>query len=200
MPVIMLLVDFVEGTGDGEIRDLAELVRDHACVRSVRGLGETLMLRNPAAQAILRDAASEGTPIDTLGLSIRTCNCLKAQNVYSVEELVKLTEQDLLRIPNLGRRSTGEIKRALQERGRRLPSFPGGWQPSAQLMNMFIGELGLKTRTLNCLGQLGPAAILRVGQLTELSRKQLKEEPNFGKKVIQDLEEALAKHNLCLKP
>jgi DNA-directed RNA polymerase subunit alpha len=68
--------------------------------------------------------------IDDLELSVRSANCLKAENIYLVGDLVQRTEADLLRTPNLGRRSLGEIKDALAARGLALGKAVPGWPPT----------------------------------------------------------------------
>lgn len=55
-----------------------------------------------------------------LNLTVRTGNCLMAEDIYTLDELCKYTERDLLRIPNMGRKSVNEIREALALRGRVL--------------------------------------------------------------------------------
>ena len=56
-------------------------------------------------------------PIDDLRLTGRSTNCLKAENIYLVGDLIKRTHADLLKTPNLGRRSLMEIVNALADLG-----------------------------------------------------------------------------------
>ena len=51
--------------------------------------------------------------IDDLELSIRSCHCLLNANVVTIGELVKLTHYDLMRFPNLGKKSLREIREVL---------------------------------------------------------------------------------------
>lgn len=51
--------------------------------------------------------------MDDCELTVRTVDCLKAKNIYRVAELIKHTETELLRTPNLGRKSLNEIKEVL---------------------------------------------------------------------------------------
>jgi len=56
-------------------------------------------------------------PIDILHLTIRTSNCLKAENIYYISDLVCLTEAELLKVPNFGKKSVTEIKDMLTVKG-----------------------------------------------------------------------------------
>ena len=56
-------------------------------------------------------------PIDDLELTLRSSNCLKAENIHRIGELIQRTDTDLLKTPNLGRKSLNEIKGALAARG-----------------------------------------------------------------------------------
>jgi len=51
-------------------------------------------------------------PVDELELTVRSANCLKAENIHYIGDLVQRTEVELLRTPNLGKKSLTEIKRS----------------------------------------------------------------------------------------
>ena len=53
-------------------------------------------------------------PIDDLELGVRSTNCLKAENVYYIGDLVQRSESELMKTPNLGKKSLNEIKEALK--------------------------------------------------------------------------------------
>ena len=57
---------------------------------------------------------------DILDLTVRTANCLRAEQILTLDELCQSTERRLLSIPNLGRRSFNEIKEALAKIGRTI--------------------------------------------------------------------------------
>ena len=61
-------------------------------------------------------------PINEMALTMRSMNCLKAEDIYTVAELIKWTEIQLLKTPNLGKKSLTEIKEALHEWGLKLGS------------------------------------------------------------------------------
>ena len=52
-------------------------------------------------------------PVDDLELTVRSANCLKAENIYYIGDLIQRTENELLKTPNLGRKSLNEIKEVL---------------------------------------------------------------------------------------
>ncbi len=56
-------------------------------------------------------------PIDFLELSVRSSNCLKSMDIFLIGDLVQLSEKDLLKTPNLGKRSLTEIKEVLADKG-----------------------------------------------------------------------------------
>jgi DNA-directed RNA polymerase subunit alpha len=82
------------------------------------------------AQARAHELAGLNRSVDELDLSVRSCNCLKAENIHLVGDLIQRTETELLRTPNLGRRSLGEIKDALAARGLALGTAVPGWLPA----------------------------------------------------------------------
>ena len=66
--------------------------------------------------------------VDQLELTERTLNYLRAEDIYRVGDLVQLTEVNLLRTPNLGKKSNTEIKDALESYGLSLGTQVSGWQ------------------------------------------------------------------------
>lgn len=70
-------------------------------------------------QWILRDADADGY-IEDLELSARSDKCLHAESIRTISQLLRFTENDLLKVPNLGRRSLNEIKDQLAARGLKL--------------------------------------------------------------------------------
>ena len=68
-------------------------------------------------------------PVDELELTVRSANCLKAENIYYIGDLVTRMESDLLRTPNLGKKSLNEIKEVLLSRGLSLGLILDNWPP-----------------------------------------------------------------------
>jgi len=69
-------------------------------------------------------------PVDELELTVRSANCLKAENIYYIGDLIQRTENELLKTPNLGRKSLNEIKEVLASRGLTLGMRLENWPPA----------------------------------------------------------------------
>ena len=70
-------------------------------------------------------------PVDDLELTVRAANCLKAESIYYIGDLVERSENDLLKTPNLGRKSLIEIKSVLAQNGLSLGMNIKGWPPTS---------------------------------------------------------------------
>jgi len=68
-------------------------------------------------------------PVDELELTVRSANCLKAENIYFIGDLIQYSEMELLRTPNLGKKSLTEIKDVLATRGLSLGIRLEKWPP-----------------------------------------------------------------------
>jgi DNA-directed RNA polymerase subunit alpha len=108
-------------------RVLIEQLSSFADLRGVTTAGE-----QPAA---LRGVAAPQVdpillrPVDELELTVRSANCLKAENIYYIGDLIQRTETELLKTPNLGRKSLNEIKDVLAARGLTLGMKLENWPP-----------------------------------------------------------------------
>ena len=70
-------------------------------------------------------------PVDDLELTVRSANCLKAEDIYYIGDLIQRTEVELLKTPNLGKKSLTEIKDVLATRGLSLGLRLENWPPSS---------------------------------------------------------------------
>ena len=70
-------------------------------------------------------------PVDDLELTVRSANCLKAEQIYYIGDLVQRIESSLLKTPNLGKKSLQEIKDILAQRGLGLGTKLENWPPSS---------------------------------------------------------------------
>ena len=69
-------------------------------------------------------------PVDDLELTVRSANCLKAENIYYIGDLIQRTEVELLKTPNLGKKSLTEIKDVLGTHGLSLGMRLENWPPA----------------------------------------------------------------------
>ncbi len=108
------------------IRQSARILVDQLSVfASLEGTEATAEapLRSPQVDPILL------RPVDDLELTVRSANCLKAENIYYIGDLIQRTENELLKTPNLGRKSLNEIKEVLASRGLTLGMKLENWPP-----------------------------------------------------------------------
>ena len=70
-------------------------------------------------------------PVDDLELTVRSANCLKAENIYYIGDLIQRTEVELLKTPNLGKKSLTEIKDVLASHGLSLGARLENWPPAS---------------------------------------------------------------------
>ncbi|MGH8446185.1 MAG: DNA-directed RNA polymerase subunit alpha [Solimonas sp.] len=109
---LILDVDTNGGIDPAEaVRLAARILRDQLSV--------FVDLEAEAAQAAAAPGKKELSPIlfrpiDDLELTVRSANCLKAENIYYIGDLVQRTEMELMKTPNLGKKSLNEIKEALR--------------------------------------------------------------------------------------
>ena len=70
-------------------------------------------------------------PVDDLELTVRSANCLKAENIYYIGDLIQRTEVELLKTPNLGKKSLTEIKDVLASYSLSLGMRLENWPPAS---------------------------------------------------------------------
>jgi hypothetical protein len=144
------------------------------------------------------------TRIDELPLSIPSDNCLRNDGFVYVGDLVQKAEAEMLRTPNFGRKSLNEINEVLAELGLRLGMELRDWLPanpeeSRKLCRTNfvkkVDELGLSLRSGNCLRS---DKIVYIGDLVQRTEAEMLMTPNFGRKSLNEIKEALATLGLCL--
>ena len=67
--------------------------------------------------------------IEELELTVRSTNCLKAESIFLIGDLIQRSEFDLLKTPNLGKKSLNEIKDVLASKGLSLGMVLENWPP-----------------------------------------------------------------------
>lgn len=123
------------GTIDAEeaVRTAADILTDQLSVFgdfTQRERGTSSQKSTPGVDPVLL------RPIDDLELTVRSANCLKAENIYYIGDLIQRTEVELLKTPNLGKKSLAEIKEVLAQRGLSLGMKLENWPPAGLQQGM----------------------------------------------------------------
>ncbi len=125
-----LLIDIeTNGTIDSEeaIRRAGSILKDQLDVFvDLQGQDET---QAAAAESQVDPVLMK--PVDELELTVRSANCLKAENINYIGDLIQRTEVELLRTPNLGKKSLTEIKEVLESHGLALGMRVENWPPAS---------------------------------------------------------------------
>ena len=157
-----------------------------------------------------RDRISQilNMPVSDFELSVRSRNCLKNMGIFSLGDLCRHTEQDLLASKNFGETSLVEIREMLQLKGLRLGQFATekpasdvveteSLSPDEQAMlQRPITDLELSVRARKCMSRLG---IQTIGELIKKSADELLDCKNFGVTSLKEISERLTFFNLKLK-
>jgi len=147
-------------------------------------------------------------PISDFELSVRSRNCLKKMNIFTLGDLLKTSESELLSYKNFGETSLQEIKRILEMKDMRLgmavedtnaakaidPEIAS--QTSPEILNKLIGDLGLSVRARRALDRLGVKTVLELINKTEAELLGCK---NFGVTSLNEIKERLEALGLGLR-
>lgn len=113
-------------TAEEAIRQSARILVDQlsvfAALEGTETSSEAMSQLPPVDPVLLR-------PVDDLELTVRSANCLKAENINYIGDLIQRSENELLKTPNLGRKSLNEIKEVLASRGLTLGMKLDNWPP-----------------------------------------------------------------------
>jgi DNA-directed RNA polymerase subunit alpha len=109
-------------------RVLIEQLASFADLQGVSPLSDVSSMKLVAPQSSIDPILLR--PVDELELTVRSANCLKAENIYYIGDLIQRTETELLKTPNLGRKSLNEIKDVLAARGLTLGMKLENWPPA----------------------------------------------------------------------
>jgi DNA-directed RNA polymerase subunit alpha len=129
-----LIVD-IETNGalsaEDAVRASAKILVEQLAVFAQLEGGEVDTIVSPISRAGAQFDPVLLRPVDELELTVRSANCLKAENIYYIGDLIQRTENELLKTPNLGRKSLNEIKEVLASRGLTLGMKLESWPPAA---------------------------------------------------------------------
>jgi len=156
-----------------------------------------------------RDAILD-TPISDFELSVRSRNCLKKMNIFTLGDLLRISEAELLAYKNFGETSLTEIKAMLAQRGLRLGQLLEEQQSAArqkaletvtaagapEVLDKPVTELELSVRSRKCLQRLN---IETLGDLTSRTEAELLGAKNFGQTSLNEVKQRLTEYGLNLR-
>ncbi len=117
-------------TAEDAVRSSAKILVEQLAVFAQLEGGELAAFDAPAPRSTQQVDPILLRPVDELELTVRSANCLKAENIFYIGDLIQRTENELLKTPNLGRKSLNEIKEVLASRGLTLGMKLEGWPPA----------------------------------------------------------------------
>lgn len=153
------------------------------------------------------------TPITDFELSVRSRNCLKKMNIHTLGDLLKISEVELLGYKNFGETSLNEIKAMLKQKGLRLgqlkeeetrmvrPRQPllrraGGPEGAPEILNKYLSEIELSSRSRKCLQRLN---LVTIGDLVIRSEAELLATKNFGQTSLNEIKAKLGEFGVTLR-
>jgi DNA-directed RNA polymerase subunit alpha len=117
-------------SAEDAVRSSAKILVEQLAVFAQLEGGELAAFDQPASRSAQQFDPILLRPVDELELTVRSANCLKAENIYYIGDLIQRTENELLKTPNLGRKSLNEIKEVLASRGLTLGMKLENWPPA----------------------------------------------------------------------
>ena len=117
-------------TAEDAVRASAKILVEQLAVFAQLEGNELAAFDSPAPRSAQQFDPILLRPVDELELTVRSANCLKAENIYYIGDLIQRTENELLKTPNLGRKSLNEIKEVLASRGLTLGMKLENWPPA----------------------------------------------------------------------
>lgn len=140
------------------------------------------------------------TPVNDFELSVRSRNCLAKMNIFTLGDLLKITEQEMLSYKNFGETSLKEVKEMLAARNLRLGMFRDGEERSIskadqKILGESVEKLELASRSQQVLENLG---VSRIGDLAQYSDLDLYKSHGSGQSVVQELSTALGAFGISL--
>lgn len=140
------------------------------------------------------------TPVNDFELSVRSRNCLAKMNIFTLGDLLRITEQEMLRYKNFGETSLKEVKEMLAARNLRLGMFREAEERSIskadqKVLGESVEKLELVPKSQQVLEDMG---VSRIGDLAQYSDMDLYKAPGSGQSVVQELSTALGAFGIGL--
>ena len=140
------------------------------------------------------------TPVNDFELSVRSRNCLSKMNIFTLGDLLRISEQEMLSYKNFGETSLKEVKEMLAARNLRLGMYHEGEERSItkadqKVLAESIEKLELGNKNLQMLEGLG---VSRIGDLAQYTDLDLFKAPLSGQTIVQELSTALGAFGVSL--
>ncbi len=140
------------------------------------------------------------TPVNDFELSVRSRNCLAKMNIFTLGDLLRISEQEMLSYKNFGETSLKEVREMLSARNLRLGMYRDGEERSIskadqKVLGESIEKLELVNKSQQMLENLG---VSRIGDLAQYSDLDLFKAPGSGQSVVQELSTALGAFGIGL--
>ena len=141
------------------------------------------------------------TPVNDFELSVRSRNCLAKMNIFTLGDLISISEQEMLNYKNFGETSLREVREMLDARGLRLGMLRERDERSLskadqKTLGESIEKLELSSRSTRVLESLGCS---KIGDVMSFSDLDLYRIEGSGQSVVQELSTALGAFGLYLK-
>lgn len=141
------------------------------------------------------------TSVNDFELSVRSRNCLAKMNIFTLGDLISITEQEMLNYKNFGETSLREVKEMLDARNLRLGMLREGedkglTKADQKTLGESVEKLELSSRSNQVLEHLGCS---RIGDVVQYNDLELYRVPGSGQSVVQELSTALGAVGLGLK-
>lgn len=187
------------------------------CFRQVLAYNQ----RDPRALSLLRDARASRamyydereererermekimrTSVNDFELSVRSRNCLAKMSIFTLGDLLRITEAEMLSYKNFGETSLKEVKEMLAARNLRLGMYREGEERSLtkadqKVLGESIERLELSNKTGGMLENLG---VSRIGDLVQYTDLDLYKAPGSGQTVVQELSTGLGAYGVGLR-
>jgi DNA-directed RNA polymerase subunit alpha len=141
------------------------------------------------------------TSVNDFELSVRSRNCLAKMNIFTLGDLLRITDPEMLSYKNFGETSLKEVKEMLAARNLRLGMFREGddrtlSKADQKVLAENIERLELSNKTSTVLENLG---VSRIGDLVQYTDLDLYKAPGSGQSVVQELSTGLGAYGVGLR-
>jgi DNA-directed RNA polymerase subunit alpha len=141
------------------------------------------------------------TSVNDFELSVRSRNCLAKMNIFTLGDLLRISEQEMLSYKNFGETSLKEVREMLSARNLRLGMFRDETEHSPtkadqKVLGESIEKLELTPSATQALGNLG---VSRIGDIVQYTDLDLYKAPGSGQSVVQELSTALGSCGVGLR-